>query len=476
VKFSPTPLATSALQFNGTALLLALVFLLLLVEVVVVAFVLASRPRARASWWPWVAVSTGAGALVGVVVALLAGPALDGRSSGQHTLARVLVVVLFAGLGLAVMNMIRTSWRRRGIAALSAFVLVVGVSFTLDAPHLASLTTPKPTPVAAAPTHAPTTKPEVPSTAAATSGLAKPTPDLAAQTHLVASDLYQTWHAPADIPAEGRLSSVPIPGLRSGFKARPAEVYLPPAALVKNAPALPVVILLSGQPASPSSVIERGHVEASLNALAARNQGLAPIVVVPDQLSDPAANPMCVDSPLGNSATYIMTDVTDWIRTHLHVMTSRDAWAIGGFSQGGTCSIQFATAHPDVFGSFVDISGEKYPTLGNDALSIRKAFHGSSAAYLRAQPLEIMKKHGPYVDELAVFTAGETDKHYGAIMQQMSAAASAAGMQVGRYISLHTGHDWVNATNGYAAGLGVLYQRFGLAATGQYLPAALPTP
>ena len=62
-------------------------------------------------------------------------------------------------------------------------------------------------------------------------------------------------------------------------------------------------------------------------------------------------NPMCVDSPLGRSATYIMTDTANWIRQHLRVGAAPSAWGIVGFSQGATCAMQFSTAHPDVFGA-----------------------------------------------------------------------------------------------------------------------------
>ena len=52
---------------------------------------------------------------------------------------------------------------------------------------------------------------------------------------------------------------------------------------------------------------------------------------------------MCVDGPLGYSATYLTVDVpgVDPI-AHLHGQAARRAWAIGGFSQGGTCSLQLA--------------------------------------------------------------------------------------------------------------------------------------
>lgn len=40
-------------------------------------------------------------------------------------------------------------------------------------------------------------------------------------------------------------------------------------------------------------------------------------------------SPPCVDSHLGNAATYLSVDVPDWIRTHPQVDPDPRAWAVG---------------------------------------------------------------------------------------------------------------------------------------------------
>jgi len=60
---------------------------------------------------------------------------------------------------------------------------------------------------------------------------------------------------------------------------------------------------------------------------------------------------------LGNVETYFAVDVPNWIRSHLQVADEQRLWAIGGFSQGGTCALQLAVRTPDVYPNFVDISG-----------------------------------------------------------------------------------------------------------------------
>ena len=63
----------------------------------------------------------------------------------------------------------------------------------------------------------------------------------------------QGWKAPADMPKSGKLFENSIPGTVSGFSARKAVIYLPPAYLVANRPQLPVMVMVAGQPGSPNA-------------------------------------------------------------------------------------------------------------------------------------------------------------------------------------------------------------------------------
>ena len=97
------------------------------------------------------------------------------------------------------------------------------------------------------------------------------------------------WHSKArkgslpSMPSQGKVLTVDIPNTESNFTARKAMIYLPPAALSDRPPALPVMELLAGQPGSPSRLIDAGNIAATMNAYAAKHDGLAPIVLVPDQ-------------------------------------------------------------------------------------------------------------------------------------------------------------------------------------------------
>ncbi|MBF4576378.1 esterase family protein [Frondihabitans sp. VKM Ac-2883] len=263
-------------------------------------------------------------------------------------------------------------------------------------------------------------------------------------------------------PASGRVGSVQIPGTVSRFSARDAYVYLPPAALADDPPKLPVVILLSGQPGDPTKMLLAGRVSETADALARTHHGLAPIIVVPDQLGRSDANPMCVDGPLGDSAAYLTIDVPDWITTHLNVETDRRAWAVGGFSQGGTCALQFGAGHADLFGSFIDIAGQEGPRLSSRESSIAQGFGGDEAAYDAAQPTRLLQAHAPYPDSVGVFVAGEDDRRYGPVMREMSNRAEQAGMSVVRFAPGGSGHDWKTVAAGLRRGLETLWPRFGL--------------
>ncbi|AMB58659.1 alpha/beta hydrolase [Microterricola viridarii] len=270
------------------------------------------------------------------------------------------------------------------------------------------------------------------------------------------------WQPPANLPATGTVHQVTIPATTSHFAARPALVYLPPAALVANPPRLPVIIALSGQPGSPSDVFEGGKLQSQLDAAAAADRGLAPIVVVPDQLGDPANNPMCVDSALGNSASYLSVDVPNWIRSTLNVAQGRTHWAIAGFSQGATCAVQLGTGFNQLFGSFLAIAPELGPNIGDQATTVAKGFAGSVAAFDAAQPLAIMKRQTPFADTVGVFAIGASDQQFQAYTTTLRAGADAAGIATSLFTSPGTGHDWHTGAYGFAQGLAVLLPRLGL--------------
>ncbi|WP_027499500.1 alpha/beta hydrolase [Rhodococcus sp. UNC363MFTsu5.1] len=247
------------------------------------------------------------------------------------------------------------------------------------------------------------------------------------------------WRPPLRAARDGVLTHVEIPGAVSGFAARPALLYLPPAYLDSPRAVLPVLVLVAGNPGKPDDWLALGALAETVTSFAAEHDGLAPVVVVPDALGATDALPLCLDSQLGNVDTYLARDVPDWIAGHLQVDSDPEHWAIGGFSYGGTCSVQLAVRHPDVYPTFVDISGQDEPSLGDHASTVAATFGGDESAFAAVNARDVLA--ASTLPQLAgVFVAGTDDEEYRPQQQRMFAAARAAGMNV-RYYELPGGHS-----------------------------------
>lgn len=290
-----------------------------------------------------------------------------------------------------------------------------------------------------------------------TVGITAVTASMSTDTHGATLD---TWRPPADMPTHGRVAEVTIPGVASRFQARPALVYVPPAHLVANRPRLPVLVLLAGQPGSPRDLFGGGLLDQALDTFARNHRGLAPIVVVPDDLGAPMANPLCVDSPLGNVDTYLSRDVPAWIRANLNADPNPARWAIGGYSHGGTCALQMGVGHPDTYPTFIDVAGQREPTLGDRDRTVAKVFGGNRAAFHRVNPVDILAaKRFPH--SFAVIVAGDHDADYLPQQRVVRKACESAGMKV-TWVELPGGHTWGVWGPGLVRGLDLIAGRLGL--------------
>jgi S-formylglutathione hydrolase FrmB len=266
--------------------------------------------------------------------------------------------------------------------------------------------------------------------------------DLPGPAHEIVSGraLDSVWHAPRGMVDTGSVSSAAIPGPVSGFHARDASFYFPPAYFTDPRPLLPVLVLLPGQPGGPSDWLTSGRVADTMDAFARAHSGLSPVVVVADATGSALGNPLCVDSRLGNVATYLGRDLPAWTTAHLQVDPDPRAWAIGGLSYGGTCALQMATTHPEVYPTFLDLSGQQEPTLGDRTRTLNAAFGGDSGAFARVNPLDILaSRHFP--GSAGAFVVGASDREFGPGQRRVFAAAKAAGMDV-TYTELAGGHSW----------------------------------
>jgi Putative esterase len=409
----------------------------------VLALVLTRRPHGR--WWLRFAIAAVAGAAAGFGIAWYVGDVQNAFDVTLTFATRAWFATGVAGIAVGAVSLWRARrWRiAAGIATVALFALVggLGVNATVgefptvaDALGLDRIHSLHLSPHTTSPTHA-----------------SEPTP------------LWKSWTPPADLPKVGSIGAQVIPATVSHFAARSAIVYLPPAALVKHAPALPVMIFLGGQPGSPQTVVEAGQMPEIMNAFAAAHQGLAPIVVIPDQLGASEANPMCLNSSLGRVQTYLTVDVPNWIRTHLNVLRGRDDWTIAGFSEGGTCSIGLGTKFRSLFGSILDISGQSAPLNGSISHTIAVGFGGSVAAYRAASAPGLLAAGAPFDTTLGIFAVGAGDARYGPQTAIVERDARAAGMQVHAFVSPGTAHDWFTEQYGVRVALPLLATAEGLA-------------
>jgi len=276
-----------------------------------------------------------------------------------------------------------------------------------------------------------------------------------------ASVLRHTDLAPsAGMPRTGAVTEVSIPATRSGFAARPAWVYVPPAYLTPDHPPLPVLMLIGGQPGGTRDWLDGGQLAQQMDEWAAAHDGVAPVVVMPDALGSTTANPLCMNSALGQVDTYLASDVVSWITSTLQVDPDHAHWAVGGYSYGGTCALQLAVAHPGLFPTFLDISGQVSPTLGGRARTVAATFGGNEQAFAAVDPLQELAAH-PEPGSAGFLVVGTQDTHYRAGQQTVAAAARAAGMSI-TYRELPGTHNWGVWRPGLIVALPWLAGRMGL--------------
>lgn len=278
-----------------------------------------------------------------------------------------------------------------------------------------------------------------------------------------AQPLADTWTPPADMPAHGRYGAlIGANALKSsaGFRPRAATIYLPPAALVKDPPPLPVVVFMMGLPGYPNP---HPMVDV-MNEFAAKHDGLAPIVIIADQLGAQDQNPGCIDSAAyGGVETYFNTDIPNWIRGHLRVLQDPKYWTISGYSNGGACAFIYGARHPDIWGNIATASGEPWSGFG-DPKSVEKAFRGDKALFDASKPQAILAEHpGAYDGHYAIFAAGALDKKYGPANKVSAGLAEAAGFTTTYYLVPNATHTGPGLRGGLEKAFDVLYPHLGLA-------------
>ncbi len=281
------------------------------------------------------------------------------------------------------------------------------------------------------------------------------------------------------IPPTGTVVPVDISDTASGFRHRGELVYLPPAWYATNPPPkLPTVMMIGGEFNTPADWLRTGGAVKMLDDFAAAHHGNAPVVVFVDPGGAFNNDTECVDGSRGNAADHLTKDVVPYMVSHYGVSADRSKWGIVGWSMGGTCAVDLAVMHPDMFSAFEDIAGDIGPNSGNKDQTISRLFGGNADAWAAFDPTTVITKHGPYSGLAGWFdvngstaTIQRATNDQAAAANSLCALGSANGINCA-VVSQPGKHDWPFASHAFAAALPWLAGQIG---TPDVPPTPLPS-
>jgi S-formylglutathione hydrolase FrmB len=247
----------------------------------------------------------------------------------------------------------------------------------------------------------------------------------------------------------GVLGPLNIPPGTSGFEHRQGVVYLPPAFFATPRPELAVIVMLGGSPGGPEDWTRGGFAARTADAYGTQHQGVAPILAFVDHNGTFTNDTECVDGPAGNAETFLADDVPRVLSDLLRVPLDPPRWAIAGFSEGGTCAFELAVRHPDVYGTFVDLAGDRAPNLGSDADTLQRLYGGDGAAMAAHDPDTLLRPH-QFHHLNGWFLAGASDAHHVAVAHSLARAARDAGITVSETM-IAGAHNWQFAAAAFRA-------------------------
>jgi S-formylglutathione hydrolase FrmB len=310
-------------------------------------------------------------------------------------------------------------------------------------------------------------------------------------------------------PAHGIVVPVRISEDASHFKHRGEVVYLPPAWFSSSPPPpLPTVMMIGGEFNTPADWLRAGNAARTIDEMAARHGGNAPVFVFVDSGGAFNNDTECVNGSRGNAADHLTKDVVPYMISRFGVSAEPARWGIVGWSMGGTCALDLTVMHPELFSSFVDIAGNMGPEAGTKAQTIARLFGGNAGAWAAFDPATVIARHGQYTGVSGWFDVSSSNppkRHRGLSVtdasdvylggrepivnpnDQISAAESLCAL--GRANGINCAivaqpgeHDWPFASNAFAAALPWLAGRLDtpgvprIPAPATWPPAPAPAP
>ena len=99
---------------------------------------------------------------------------------------------------------------------------------------------------------------------------------------------------------------------------------------------------------------------------------------------------------------------------------------------GGTCAVDLAVMHPDMFGTFEDIAGDIGPNSGNKEQTIARLFGGNADAWAAFDPTTVITRHGPYAGVAGWFDVNGSTGDDSAARQERPGRGRELVVRVGR--------------------------------------------
>jgi S-formylglutathione hydrolase FrmB len=126
---------------------------------------------------------------------------------------------------------------------------------------------------------------------------------------------------------------------------------------------------------------------------------------------------------------------------------------------GGTCAVDLAVMHPDMFSAFEDIAGDIGPNSGTKDQTIARLFGGNAKAWAAFDPTTVINRHGPYTGLAGWFdingstaTVSTRKNDQAAAANSLCALGSANGINCA-VVSQPGKHDWPFASHAFATAL-----------------------
>lgn len=260
----------------------------------------------------------------------------------------------------------------------------------------------------------------------------------------------------------GELVGVTIPATPSGFSHRQELVYLPPAWFRRLHRPLPVVEMIGAEHSKPGDWVRIGDAVRTSQAYAVLHHGLAPLLVFVDATASFANDTECVNGPHGMAEDHLVRDVPQFMSATFGASRDPRAWAVAGFSMGGTCAVGLAVEHPTTFGHFVDISGDLTPNTGDKAQTIANLYGGSAAAWAAHDPMTVMTRHGRYPSLTGRFLDGTGERLHTRQARQLAAVGQRVHI-ASQVVVLPGGHTWQFGSAAFANVFPWLCGQLGLA-------------